>query len=107
MIKLGLVVTVLELQVLESFYDLRNLLLPYYQALRMKRTRADEDDDPPKMKPNLDRVISEAARFNNTVLRKLEKSYAVDPEDDLLARFPSGYSMRLADRIRKTQNQGQ
>ena len=73
----------------------------------MKRTRADEDHDPPKMKPDLDTYTSEAARFNNMVLRKIERAYAVDPEDDLLARFPSGYSMRLADRIRKTQNQGQ
>ena len=41
------------------------------------------------------------------VLRKLEKAYAKDPEDDLLARFPSGYSMRLAGKIRKTLNEGQ
>ena len=76
----------------------------------MKRTHADEDHGSPntkKARPNPDTYTSEAAKFNNMVLRKLEKAYAVDPEDDLLARFPSGYSMRLAGKMRKTKNGGQ
>ena len=98
------------LQVRERLYDLRDLLLPYYLALRMKRTRADEDHGSPNVKnarPDPDTYTSEAAKFNNMIIRKLQKAYAIDPEDDLLARFPSGYSMRLAGKIRTTQTEGQ
>ena len=76
----------------------------------MKRTRSDEDHSSPvmnKARPDSDAYTSEAARFNSLVLRKLEKAYEMNPEDDLLARFPSGYSSRLAGRIRKTQHEGQ
>lgn len=95
---------------LEGFYDLRDLLLPFCQTLIMKRTRADEDHSSPnkkRVRPDPDAHSSEAARFNSIVFRKLEKAYAIDPEDDLLARFPSGYSSRLAGKIRKTQREGQ
>ena len=98
------------LQVLERFHDLRDLLLPYYRASTMKRTCADEEHGSPNTKkaiPDPDTCTSDASKFNSMVLRKLEKAYAVDPEDDLLARFPSGHSMRLAGKIRKTLNEGQ
>ena len=75
----------------------------------MKRTCADEENgslNTKKTTPDLDTCTSDAAKFNSMVLRKLEKAYAVDPEDDLLARFPSGYSMRLAGKTRKTLNEG-
>lgn len=75
-----------------------------------KRIRADEDRESPNMKKarvDPEQYISDAAKFNKMVIRKLEKAYEVDPEDDLLARFPSGYSMRLIGKIRKTENEGQ
>lgn len=75
-----------------------------------KRIRADEDRESPNMKKarvDPKQYISDAAKFNKMVIRKLEKAYEVDPEDDLLARFPSGYSMRLIGKIRKTENEGQ
>ena len=77
----------------------------------MKRTPREEDCDSPNMKkarPNPDTNISEAAKFNSKVLRKLEKAYAEDPEDNLLRRFPAGYSLHLARKsLGKTQNEGQ
>ena len=75
----------------------------------MKRTHTDEDHTSAIMKKvRLDQntYTSEAAKFNNMVLRKLEKVYDEDPEDNLLARFPSEYSLRLAAKIRATQNHG-
>lgn len=41
---------------------------------------------------------SSAARFNDQVLRKLQKALAADPEADLLDRIPVGYSNRLAEK---------
>ena len=96
------------LQVLALLYYLLDLLLPYRKALRMKRIRAAEDAGLPntkKTRPHPETCITEAAKFNNMVLRKLQRAYVVDPEADLLAAFPSGYSTRLADR--RKQNEGE
>ncbi|OCK73105.1 kinase-like protein [Lepidopterella palustris CBS 459.81] len=40
----------------------------------------------------------EAAKFNSMILRKLQKAFAEDPEVDLLSKFPSKYSIRLAEK---------
>ena len=60
----------------------------------MKKARADKEID-----------TSEAANFNLTVLRRLQRLLAVDPEIDLLANLPTGYSSRLASR--KKQDRGE
>jgi len=44
------------------------------------------------------KVTSEAARFNETVLRELQLAYAADAEVDLSSMLPSDYQMRLAER---------
>ena len=74
----------------------------------MKRVRADEDNGTPNMKkarPDPETHISDAAKFNNMVLRKLQKAYTENPEDDLLAKFPSGYSHRLAGRAKHNEGE--
>ena len=74
----------------------------------MKRSRVDEDTDlaSAAKKARLDQRnhTSEAAKFNGIVLRKLQKALAVDPETDLQASFPTGYSARLTGR--KKQDDG-
>ena len=73
----------------------------------MKRVRVDEDASPPatkKARPDQETHTSEAAKFNDMVIRKLQRVLAVDPEDDLLAKIPSEYSTRLA--ARKKQHKG-
>lgn len=89
----------------ELIHYLRSLLLPYCRAFTtMKRFRASEDTGPPsskKARPSRETHIShisEAARFNDMVLRKLQRAYAVNPEGDLLTIFPSGYSTCQAGR---------
>ena len=75
--------------------------------MRMKRIRVDEDASPPatkKARPNQETHNSEAAKFNEMVIRKLQRAFAVDPEDDLLSKIPSEYSTRLAGR--KKQDEG-
>ena len=94
-------------QTLEILYYLRDLLLPLVRVLRMKRVRADEDAGPlntKKTRSDPETHITEAAKFNEMVLRKLQKAYVADPEDNLLAKFPSEYSTRLASR--KKQDEG-
>ena len=74
----------------------------------MKRVREDEDNgpSPPTKKPRAqdNTQASEAAKFNQMVLRKLQRAFEANPEDDLLSKFPSGYSTRLAGR--KEQDEG-
>ena len=89
-------------QALEGVCYIRDHLLPYCRALIMKRIRVDEDNgsSPTKKKARIEEETdtSEAAKFNDRVLRKLQRAFAADPEDDLLANFPTGYSARLAGR---------
>ena len=74
----------------------------------MKRVREDEDNGPPsptkKRRAQDNTLASEAAKFNQMVLRKLQRAFESNPEDDLLSKFPSGYSTRLAGR--KEQDEG-
>lgn len=60
----------------------------------MKRIRSDDDTGAPATmkKARADKEIdtSEAAKFNLTVLRRLQRLLAADPEIDLLANFPTG-----------------
>ncbi len=74
----------------------------------MKRSRVDEDTDlasaAKKARPDQGNHTSEAAKFNGIVLRKLQRAFAVDPETDLQANFPTGYSARLTGR--KKQDDG-
>jgi hypothetical protein len=44
---------------------------------------------------------SEASRFNQMVLKKLQKALEADPEVDLASKIPSSYSSRLAHRKAK------
>lgn len=87
---------------------LRHSLLRYRQYLVMKRFRADEDSSPPatakKARVDEGTHVSSAAKFNDMVLRKLQRAFAANPEDDLLAKFPTEYSTRLAGR--KKQDEG-
>jgi hypothetical protein len=56
-----------------------------------------------------DKVLSlesEAAKFNTMVLKKLKKVLAEDPEVDLLSKFPSEYSARLAKRKTAIRDDG-
>ena len=74
----------------------------------MKRSREDEDTCPPtsmkKARAHDTTTASEAAKFNQMVLRKLQRAFEIDPEVDLLSKFPTGYSTRLAGR--KEQDEG-
>ena len=73
----------------------------------MKRVRVDEDASPSAMKkarPNQETHTSDAAKFNEMVIRILQRAFAVNPEDDLLSKVPSEYSTRLAER--KKQDEG-
>ena len=67
-----------------------------------KKARAEEDTghSPTRKKARAEEETdtSEAAKFNDRVLRKLQRAFAADPEGDLLANFPTGYSTRLAGR---------
>ena len=75
----------------------------------MKRSREVEDIGPPlstkKARAHDENLASEAAKFNQMVLRKIQRAIETDPEDDLLSKFPSGYSTRLAGR--KEQDEGE
>ena len=75
----------------------------------MKRSREDEDTGPPtstKKARAHDKILaSEAAKFNQMVLRKLQRAFETDPEDDLLSKFPSGYSTRLAGRKEQDESE--
>jgi hypothetical protein len=44
---------------------------------------------------------SEASRFNQMIMRKLQKALDADPEVDLASKIPSSYSSRLALRKAK------
>ena len=74
----------------------------------MKRVRGDEDSDPPtsakKARAHDKTPASQAAKFNHMVLRKIQRAFELDPEDDLLSKFPTGYSTRLAGK--KEQDEG-
>lgn len=72
----------------------------------MKRIRSDEDAGPhntKKARPGPEINITEAAKFNHMVFQKIQKAYTINPEDDLLAKFPSGYSTRLASRRKQDE----
>lgn len=72
----------------------------------MKRIRADEDAGPhdtKKARPDPGIHITQAAKFNHMVLQKLQNAYQRNPEDDLPAKFPSGYSTRLAGRRKQDE----
>lgn len=75
----------------------------------MRRIRADDDPGPltatKKVRADEEISVSDAAKFNDRVLRKLQRAFAANPEDDLLANFPTGYSTRLAGR--KKQDEGE
>ena len=43
-------------------------------------------------------IESEAARFNQIVMRKLQKAIEADPEVDTAFELPTNYSLRLAGR---------
>jgi hypothetical protein len=43
--------------------------------------------------------LSDAATFNQRVLKRLQRSFADNPEVDLLSLFPTDYSTRLQLRI--------
>jgi len=43
-------------------------------------------------------AMSDAARFNSSIFRKLQKALEKDPEVDLLSLFPTKYSARLGAR---------
>ena len=69
--------------------------------MRRKRIRADEDaspHNPKKARSDLETHITEVVKFNHIVLQKIWKAFTINPEDDLLARLPPGYSTRLASR---------
>lgn len=72
----------------------------------MKRIRSDEDAGPhntKKARPGPETNFTEAAKFNHMVFQKIQKAYTINPEDDLLAKFPSGYSTRLASRRKQDE----
>lgn len=62
-----------------------------------------DDAQTTKLKPAM--PVSAAAKFNATVMRKLQKAIAKDPEVDLFTVFPSNYVSRLAGR--KSQKGGE
>ena len=74
------------------------------RSLVPKRSQPGVPDDAQttKLKPAM--PVSAAAKFNATVMRKLQKAIAKDPEVDLFTVFPSNYVSRLAGR--KSQKGG-
>ena len=74
----------------------------------MKRSREDDDNGTPtpakKARAHDKTPASEAAKFNHMILRKLQRAFETDPDIDLLSKFPTGYSTRLAGR--KEQDEG-
>lgn len=60
------------------------------RSLRQKRPRSHDDSEAPN--------ASEAANFNATVLRKVQRALEEDPEIDISTVLPSNYSSRLASR---------
>ena len=74
----------------------------------MKRVREDEGTGLPtlmkKARAHDKTLASEAAKFNEMVLRKLQRAFETDPEVDLFSQIPTGYSSRLAGK--KEQDEG-
>lgn len=60
------------------------------RSLRQKRPRSYDDSDAPN--------ASEAANFNATVLRKVQRALKEDPEIGISSVLPSNYSSRLASK---------
>ena len=96
-------------QAFESLPYLVGQILSYIPSLKMKRIRLDNDTGGPATtkKARADKEIdtSEAAKFNLTVLRKLQRLFAANPETDLLANFPTEYSCRLAGRKKQDESE--
>lgn len=96
-------------QALGGLRYLRDYLLSCISSSKMKRIRSDDDTGSPATakKPRADKEndSSEAAKFNLTVLRKLQRLFAADPETDLLANFPTAYSSRLAGRKKQGRSE--
>jgi hypothetical protein len=57
---------------------------------RKRKAGEEESNDEPKLSP--------AARFNQSVLMKLQRALDADPETNLLDLFPNNYAGRLAGR---------
>ncbi|KAI9674971.1 MAG: hypothetical protein M1817_001377 [Caeruleum heppii] len=64
----------------------------------MKRTLPDDRNGHHVAAPERPDSLSAAAKFNVSVLRKLERALEADPETDLSTAFPTNYSSRLAGR---------
>ncbi|KAI9761007.1 MAG: hypothetical protein M4579_001270 [Chaenotheca gracillima] len=62
-------------------------------------------DERPDALPNSVSSQSEASKFILRVLKKLQRVIAADPEVDLLSKFPSEYSDRLAKRKEKQERE--
>lgn len=48
-----------------------------------------------------ERISSDASRFNDMLLKKLQRALNKDPEANLADLFPSDYASRLAGKKRK------
>lgn len=58
-----------------------------------KRKRSEsEDDSEANKRPE---PLNDAARFNNLVMRTIQKALATEPEVDIAGLLPSQYSSRL------------
>lgn len=49
---------------------------------------------------------SEAAKFNQRVLKKIQLAFDRDPERDLQLCFPAGYSDRLQSKVKANEHKG-
>ncbi|KAK2809192.1 hypothetical protein FQN50_004028 [Emmonsiellopsis sp. PD_5] len=58
-----------------------------------------------EMRPNPTRIPSDASRFNDMLLKKMQKALNKDPEANLMVLFPSNYASRLAEKKRKTSDE--
>jgi hypothetical protein len=54
-----------------------------------------------EIRPNPTRISSDASRFNDMLLKKLQKALHKDPEANLIDLFPLNYASRLAEKKKK------
>lgn len=64
----------------------------------MSKRRFEENQE---VRPNPTRISSDAARFNDRLLKKLQRALDKDSEANLMDLFPSNYASRLAEKRRK------
>jgi hypothetical protein len=83
-----------------SLFDRYTVPTLAYAIMRksLKRARPNDDNKVQEAQPEAVTSTSAAAKFNATVLKKLQRTLELDPEIDLTTALPSEYSVRLASR---------